>query len=145
MDRQDPVRVHSALKATLASGYMKTDGQQFLQLLDNFPPNRFGRRFSATCARLGLGLVLDRNELNLLYEAAYCATLCQIAFNGLGGCKGQIKPEREATRTRLEWDFMAVRNRFCACRGWHALGASTRFAVRDAFLTILVANYNLAR
>src|SRR5215831_12649396 len=86
-----------------------------------FPPNTFERSFSNLSLKIGLGSLLNCKDLNLLFEAAFCATLCNLAFNGMGGCGGEIKPEREIHRTRLEWSFMAARNRFLACKGWEAL------------------------
>jgi hypothetical protein len=90
---------------------MKTSGQRFLDQLGGPFPNGFERRFSRISTSLGLGAALDGNDLNSLWEATFCATLCNIAFNGLGGCCGEIKPEREANRITLEGDFMAAARR----------------------------------
>lgn len=123
---------------------MKTDGQEFLEQLDSFAPNKFARRFSKNCTRVGLGAVLDGDELNLLYKAAFRGTLCNIAINGLGGCDGEIKAEREANRTRLEWQFMAARDELYASAGWRALGPAAKGSVERVFLNVFVAEYNLA-
>jgi hypothetical protein len=64
---------------------MKTGGQNFLQKLSGPSYNGFERRFSKISIRLGLGNSLTEDELRLLYEATFRATLCNIAFNGLGG------------------------------------------------------------
>ena len=91
---------------------MKTDGQSFLDQLAGSAQNGFAVRFSRISTRLGLGVSLNGREVSLLYEAAFYATLCNIAFNGLGGCGGQVKPSREANRIDLEREFMAARDRF---------------------------------
>jgi len=91
---------------------MKTDGQSFLDQLAGSSPDGFAVRFSRISTRLGLGVSLNGREVSLLYEAAFYATLCNIAFNGLGGCGGQVKPSREANRIDLEREFMAARDRF---------------------------------
>lgn len=123
---------------------MKTDGKYFLETLANFPPNTFERCFSNLSLKLGLGSLLSHKELNLLFEAAFYATLCNLAFNGLGGCGGEIKPERETHRTCLEWSFMTARNRFFACKGWKALSTARQTSVRRLFLAVSVAEENLA-
>jgi hypothetical protein len=123
---------------------MKTTGNYFLESLANFPPNSFERSFSNLSLKLGLGSLLTHKDLNLLFEAAFYATLCNLAFNGLGGCGGAIKPERETHRTRLEWSFMAARNRFFACKGWKALSLARQASVKRLFLAVSVAEANLA-
>ena len=123
---------------------MKTDGQEFLEQLESFAPNKFATRFSKHCTKLGLGAALDANELNLLYKAAFRATLCNIAINGLGGCEGKVKPEREVNRTRLEWQFMAARDQLYASRGWQLLSLAEKGSVGRVFLNVFVADYNLA-
>lgn len=123
---------------------MKTNGNYFLESLANFPPNSFERSFSNLSVKLGLGSLLNLKDLNLLFEAAFYAALCNLAFNGLGGCGGEIKPEREAHRTRLEWSFMAARSRFFACKGWKALSLARQASVKRLFLAVSVAEANLA-
>jgi hypothetical protein len=123
---------------------MKTDGNYFLETLANFPPNTFERSFSNLSLKIGLGSLLTCKDLNLLFEAAFYATLCNLAFNGMGGCGGEIKPEREIHRTRLEWSFMAARNSFFACKGWKALALARQASIKRLFLAVSVAEANLA-
>lgn len=115
-----------------------------LNQLSGFPSDTFENRFSRIAKRLELGATLDEDELRLLFEAAFYACLCNIAFNGLGGCQGEIKPEREANRIRLEQDFMAVRERFLDCAGWRALAAFQRGQVVRIFLNVFVDEDKLA-
>ena len=123
---------------------MKTDGKYFLETLANFPPNTFERCFSNLSLKLGLGSLLNHKDLNLLFEAAFYATLCNLAFNGLGDCGAEIKPERETHRIRLEWSFMAARNRFFASKRWRALSPARQTSVKRLFLGVSVAEENLA-
>jgi hypothetical protein len=123
---------------------MRTDGQVLLRELAEYPANTFENHFAKTSRRLGLGVALDREELLMLYTAAFHATLCNIAFNGLGGCEGEISPEREPVRVVLEREFMAAQALFFRSRGWNALPASVRGQVRRAFLRVAVADRNLA-
>ncbi len=124
--------------------FMATDGQNFLSEFKGFPPNSFEGRFFQTSARLDLGAVLSGSELIALYESAFYATLCNIAFNGLGGCGGKIKPEREFTRIRLERAFMAAREHFYRSAGWNALDPSQKRSLQRIFLSVFVAPDNLA-
>ena len=123
---------------------MRRDGQQFLDLLAAFPPHTFESDFSNTSTRLGLGQNLNPDELSLLFEAAFCAGLCNIAINGLGGCRGKIKPERESNRIHLEQEFMAARDAFRASAGWIALTPSQRGAIERIFLKVQVNSDKLA-
>jgi hypothetical protein len=123
---------------------MKTDGQDFWKRLANSSPNTFERGFAKASNRMGLGSSLDGDELNLLYEAAFYATLCNIAFNGLGGCDGEIKPEREFTRIKLEQGFMNTRERFFKCRGWKTLKPAAKGSIQRVFLNVSVLEENLA-
>ena len=122
---------------------MKTDSHYFLETLANFPPNTFERSFSNLSLKLGLGSLLSCKDLNLLFEAAFYGALCNLALNGLGGCDGQIKPEREAHRTRLEWSFMAARGRFFGSKGWKELSPPRKVSVKRLFLRVAVAGANL--
>ena len=88
---------------------------------------------------------MDWDELKLLYRAAYRGTLCNIAINGLGGCGGRIKPQREANRTALEWRFMAAREELYASAGWQALSPAAKGSVERVFLNVFVADHNLAQ
>jgi hypothetical protein len=124
---------------------MKRDGEIFLEELASYPPKTFESRFSKIAGRLGLGLMLNREELTLLRHAAFVATLCNIAFNGLGGCGGKISPSREGTRTRLELRFMLARDAFCATPGWRSLSASEKGPIFRIFFTVLVAEQNLVQ
>ena len=123
---------------------MITDGQDFLRKLEQFPPKTFEARFLRNARRLGLHDALTGDEMRLLYRAAFRGVLCNIAINGLGGCKGLIRPEQEWNRVRLERDFLALRNRFFACAGWLSLLAHERERVERQFLTVVVAEENLA-
>jgi hypothetical protein len=122
---------------------MKADGKIFLENLAVSSTNRFEKRFSRVSLRLGLGEVLEACELSLLYEASFLATLCNIAFNGLGGCEGEIKPERENSRIMLEREFMTARDRFFNSSGWKALPESQRGSVQKIFLDVFVVSANM--
>ena len=124
---------------------MKTDGQAFLTELASSPPNTFEGRFCRISTRLRLGAALNWDELSLLHqEAAFLAALCNIALNGLGGCRGKITSENEPARTGLEQKFMAVRERFFASRGWKNLPPSDQETIQRIFLNVLVSDENLA-
>jgi len=123
---------------------MKTDGQSFLEHIAVSSTNKFEVRFSRISTRLDLGQTLDARELSLLYEAAFLATLCNIAFNGLGGCSGEIKPEREIVRTMLEREFMTSRARFLACAGMKGLSVPQSASIEKIFLNVFVAEDKLA-
>jgi hypothetical protein len=124
---------------------MITDGQAFLEELGASLENtaNFSARFCRISAQLGLGDRLDRYELNCLHQAAFLATLCNIAFNGLGGCGGEIRPDREHFRRNLEGQFMSARNRFFATEGWAYLPQTEKGPVQRIFLTVLVEENNL--
>src|SRR5437879_10749793 len=97
----------AGIRKSAINEWLRTVGHDFLETLAGFPPHTFESRFYSTSQGLGLGSVLDRNELSLLYEAAFCATLCNLAMNGLGGCDQKPRPQGlEAKRRRLELDFM---------------------------------------
>jgi hypothetical protein len=123
---------------------MMTTGEEYLNELAGFPPKTFPSHFSSRATRLRLGTALNRTELKWLYEAAFGATLCNIAINGLGGCGGRIKPEREPNRRRLEREFMAARDKLYACAGWQALPPFVRHPIQSIFLRISVTEVNLA-
>lgn len=123
---------------------MKTTGEEYLNELAGFPPQTFPSHFSSSATRLRLGTVLDRSELKWLYEAAFAAALCNIAINGLGGCGGTIKPEREPNRRRLEREFMAARDKLYAYAGWKALPLFMEHSIQRIFLRIFVNEDNLA-
>jgi hypothetical protein len=123
---------------------MMTAGEEYLNGLAGLPPKTFPSRFSSSATRLRLGTVLDRTELKWLYEAAFVATLCNIAINGLGGCDGRIKPEREPNRRRLEREFMAARNKLYACAGWQALPPIVKDPIQRTFLRVSVNEDKLA-
>ena len=123
---------------------MKTDGQNFLEQLASFPANTFEGRFLKTSIRLSLGHDLDSDELSLLYRAAFRAALCNIAFNGLGGCNGEIKAEQEGSRLRLEREFMIARDRLYATCGWKTLAKSQKESIENVLLRVVVEDRNLA-
>lgn len=122
----------------------KGDGQEYLDKLSACPANTFENRFAKLAMNSGLGTALSAHELDWLYEAAFQGVLCNISFNGLGGCFGKIKPERENHRRNLEQQFMAVRNRFFATHGWRQLPASQKSLLRERFLSVSVFEANLA-
>ena len=123
---------------------MQTDGQSFLDRLAAARANGFAVRFAKISKGLGLGGSLSISEINWLYEAAFYATLCNISFNGLGGCRGQIKPGREANRVILEREFMTSRTNLWASEGWQSLPAAQKEYVKTIFLQVLVTDDNLA-
>jgi hypothetical protein len=123
---------------------MMTTGEEYLNELAGSPPRTFPSHFACSAASLRLGTVLDRTELKWLYEAAFLAALCNIAINGLGGCGGRIKPEREPNRRRLENEFMAARDKLYASAGWQALRPLVRHPIQTVFLRISVKEDNLA-
>jgi hypothetical protein len=122
---------------------MMTSGEEYLKELAGFPPQTFPTRFSRIATKLHLSTAMDRSELRSLYDAAFGATLCNIAINGLGGCGGIIKPEHEHHRRRLETEFMAARDRLYACAGWQALPPFVRHPIQNMFLRISVNESNL--
>lgn len=123
---------------------MKTDGQQFLQELADLPPDTFDHRFAKTSARLGLGVLFDRNELKLLYEASLRALVCNLAINGIGAENGVISPEQEGERRQFEQEFMEARDLFYASPGWQNLAESARRSVEECFLSVFVLDDRLA-
>jgi hypothetical protein len=122
---------------------MKADGQNFLDQLASSSSTAFEKRFAQISTRLGLAGRLDANELGLLCEAAFYATLCNIAFNGVGGCVGGIRPEREPDRIRLEREFMAASDRFFASAGWKSLTGSEKGSIQRIFLNVFVVEDNV--
>jgi hypothetical protein len=123
---------------------MRTDGQDFLQKLVASSPSGFDTRFASISTQVGLDFALNARELRLLYKATLAAMWCYIALNGLGGCQGEIKPEREINRVRLESEFMAARDRCYASAGWKALPKSQQAPIQRIFLNVFVAEENLA-
>lgn len=123
---------------------MRRDGQDFLDALAEFPPRTFESNFSRISRRLGLGRLLSGTELNSLYQAAFKAALCKIAFNGLGGCGGQIKPELERYRTKLENELMAARGALLETLGWNKLARAERNSIQQLFLNVQVTEENFA-
>jgi len=123
---------------------MKTDGQQFLEELASLPPDTFDHRFADASARLGLGVLFDRNELKLLCEASLHALLCNLAINGIGAENGLIRPEEEAERRQCEQEFMEARELLYASPGWQNLVESARQQVEQAFLRVFVMDDRLA-
>jgi hypothetical protein len=124
---------------------MKNYGQAFLDELAGLPSDTFESRFSAASTALGLGGILDRNELSLLYEAAFRASLCNDALNGLGESGGTIKAEDEPQRMKLETEFMGARDIFCASPGWQTLSTPEQNSIREMFLSVAVADTRLAQ
>jgi len=104
----------------------------------------FQRRYDGVCSKLSLAEHLTIQELGFLCVAAYYAVLCNIAFNGLGGCKGEIKPERELHRIGLERGFMTARDRVYGADGWKDVPEFTRISVKKLLLKVSVLEDNLA-
>ncbi len=123
---------------------MKNYGQAFLDELAGLPPDTFESRFSTSSSTLGLGAILDRNELTLLYEAAFRANLCTEAINGVDQHEGRIKPEDEPHRVKLETEFMVARDIFYASPGWQTLSPSDQGIIDRLFLTVAVMESKLA-
>lgn len=123
---------------------MKNPAQEFLQELGNLPPDTFESRFSRASNQLGLGGELTRNELTLLYEATFRATLCNLAINGLGKLAGKIPSEQESNRWKLERDFMVARDIFYASPGWQTLEPFEQETIEKVFLGVMVVDDKLA-
>jgi hypothetical protein len=120
------------------------DGHKFLAKLAGFPAKTFESKFSGTSTRLGLGTVLSGTDLTLLYRASFRAALCNIAFNGRGGCGGRIRPDRELNRVMLEREFMKARDALLASECWQSLPESKQDMLSRIFLNVSVAEENLA-
>jgi hypothetical protein len=109
------------------------------------PTPRFRNQFERKAFQLALHSQLSENELALLCEAAFYSRLCHIAFNGLGGCAGKIKPNQELNRIALERAFMKAYQAFWSCPGAKRLSDDQKISIRRAFLTVSVSEKNLAR
>ncbi len=104
----------------------------------------FEQEFSRIATGLGLEREMSRVELFALLRAAFYAALCNIAFNGLAGCRGQIRPEKELNRIKLERTFMVAREQCYASAGWRALTPSQKASAVRIFLTVHVNEENFA-
>ena len=124
---------------------MKLNGLVFLAELADYPANSFERRFAKISTRLGLGARMTREDLTKLFDAAFYACLCNISFNGLGGCEGEIRLENELNRIRLEQQFMHMRKEFFRTAGWQRLVPSKQKQLEKTFLEVAVADENLAQ
>jgi hypothetical protein len=123
---------------------MTNHGQSFLDQLATFPADSFENRFSLVVSRLGLVTSLERNDLTLLYEAAYTATLCNIAFNGLRTSNGAFHSKIESELRGLEFEFMVARDALFASPGWQSLPRAEQLALSRIFLTVAVRPEKLA-
>ena len=123
---------------------MEDDRQDFFDELASCSRAGFKSKFGRTARRLGLNAGLKRDDLSRLYEAAFLAALCNISFNGLGGCGGAIRPEKEPTRRRLEQAFMNARENFYRSSGWKTLATARKKSIEAVFLTVSVDEENLA-
>jgi hypothetical protein len=123
---------------------MEADSQEFFEELGRCSSKGFKGKFGQLSRRMGLSGSLNRKELGRLYEAAFLAALCNISFNGLGGCDGEIKPEREPTRQRLEQAFMGACDQLYRCAGWKTLASNRKKSIQRTLLTVLVSDENLA-
>ena len=124
---------------------MKNYGQAFLDELAGLPSDTFESRFSTASTTLGLGKILERNELTLLYEAAFRASLYHDAINGLGEHESRIKAEDEPKRMKLETEFMTARDIFYASPGWQNLSSPEQSSIQRTFLSVSVAEDKLAQ
>jgi hypothetical protein len=122
---------------------MDAESENFFEELESCPREGFKVSFGKAARRLGLNSVLKRSEVLRLYEAAFLAALCNISVNGLGACEG-VKPEKEATRCRLEQAFMDACQNFYECDGWKVLTMLKKKSIQRAFLTVSVNEENLA-
>ena len=122
---------------------MKTNGHEYIEQLAGFPPTTFESKFSRIAAGLRLATAMNRTELECLFNAALLAIWCNTAFNGLGGCGGIIKPDRESDRIRLEREFMAACDRLYASTGWKALPPFVRNSIQASLLHVSVHEGNL--
>jgi hypothetical protein len=123
---------------------MDADSHDFFEETASCSRTGFKTKFGRIARRLGLNVDLTRDELSRLYEAAFLAALCHISFNGLGGCDGLIKPEKEPTRCKLEQSFMDARSNFYRSPGWKRLAAARKKSIETVFLTVKVDDENLA-
>ena len=121
------------------------NGHGFLALLAGRVTRGFTYNFARICTRLGLGDLLTADKLKQLYTAALFATPCSIAFNGLGGCEGEIKPELELQRIVLERDFMEAKANLFATPGWRALNSKLKERAERTFLRVVVDPGNLTK
>ena len=121
---------------------MKSSSQEFLDQLSALPSDSFEHRFAERLAQLGLGAIMERNDLTLLCEAALRANLCQEAINDAR--EGKIRPDQEAKRARLEWEFMTARDIFYGSPGWQTLDESTQEMLAEEFLRVAVGEECLA-
>jgi hypothetical protein len=119
------------------------EGKKFLRELARLPVDTYEFYFSRCANELGLGFVLDRNDLRLLFEASFSATSCNLTLNESCACLTQpIK--QEIIRRRLEQEFMVAREVFFASPGWQNLPAPKRALVRERFLRVSVRDDLLA-
>jgi hypothetical protein len=121
---------------------MKNDAQTFLAQLASLPSDSFEKRFSQNSTQLGLGQVLNRNELTLLYETALRATLCNAVINSLSN--GKIDPKDEPRRSKSEEEFMVAREIFYASAGWQNLTPHEQQGIQRLFLNVSVGKKSLA-
>ena len=123
---------------------MDADSPEFFEELTSCSRSSFKPKFDRTLRQLRLNPGLKQEEVARLREAALLAALCNISFNGLGGCAGEIRPEKEPTRRRLEYAFMDACNNFFLSPGWKKLPPAQKESVRNVFLTVVVEEENLA-
>jgi hypothetical protein len=152
--KKSPTSESELISATLACAGAKlagtheppvrTDVQKYLERLAAQPHKGFVKRFLEISLKLDLGDILSVYELSLLHNAVFFAALCNIAFNGLGGCNGEIRPEREALRIKLEQKYMVACDRCYDAAGWDALPEFTKESIRRIFLNVYVTENNLA-
>jgi hypothetical protein len=105
----------------------------------------FSRRFSELANKLMLADYFTCSELSALRSAAFYAALCRIAFNGLGGCGGVIKPQLEPNRTRLERRFMVERDKVLTSNGWRQLPKFTRDTAEAILLSVSINEGNFEK
>jgi len=108
------------------------------------PAQSFKRRFAVIADRLTLKCWLSEVDLARLCKAAFCAALCNICFNGLGGCGGKIGSSRETNRLEVERGFMAACADFWQSTGTQKIPEDIKASICRIFLNVFVSEENLA-
>ena len=124
---------------------MNADDPDFLEKAAVYSPSKFEKIISRVAVRLKLDRTLNQSELALLCQASFCAFLCNVAFNGLGVCRGKIKPEREPKRLEFEQNFMSARARLFVSCGWQRLSPAVRKRLESTLLRVEILEENLAK
>ena len=139
---QNQVRAGEPRKPTYPR--MNSDSNEFSEELTSCTREGFEAKFARIAHQMKLDGALKRQELARLSEAAFLAALCNIAFNGLGGCSGTTSPDKEITRRNLELAYMDARHNFQRSSGWKKLSAAQNESIYRVFLKVIVEDQNLA-